>query len=425
MRTTTAFGFRMNFGNLASTSRVFSSRVVDRIYFLTLYKQDRYPQPTERHYDNYNITMTETFKKQLSAAKKEVEETKVATADLRQNLNEQINTLVNYTSRYEDSWGGDWAENTNIYSQNFDLSNGHWMTINYEYLKGDILKNVGISIDEMQNQIPKISKRFFELKDFLVTELSFIRDINAFTNETELLRQIEDFKWGMTPRDYTRSRRPKYAVVYDASVVNRGIPTPPHIEIGEHLIFVFSILTSYDNFEKLAYRLIRQLELKSATNSDTEVGAIFQQQALKAIIDKFHLVATQLKNRYNNRPTVTVDDEYDVQDLMNSLLRINFEDVRKEEYTPSYAGGSTRIDFLLKREKILIEVKKTRTTLKDKDVGNQLIIDIAHYRSHPDCKHLICFVYDPDNLIVNPRGLEDDLNKNSLEEMIVEVYVRP
>src|SRR6185312_15031254 len=112
-----------------------------------------------------------------------------------------------------------------------------------------------------------------------------------------------------------------------------------------------SLITSYDNFEKLATRLIRQLELKLTPNSEMESGAIFQQQALKAIFEKFHLVATQLKNRYNSRAPLLIDDEYDVQDLMNSLLRINFEDVRKEDYVPSYAGGSTRVDFLLKREK--------------------------------------------------------------------------
>ena len=55
-----------------------------------------------------------------------------------------------------------------------------------------------------------------------------------------------------------------------------------------------------------------------------------------------------------------IKDEYDVQDLLNALLRLNFDDVRPEEYTPSYAGSSTRVDFLLKKEKIVIEVKKTR-----------------------------------------------------------------
>jgi hypothetical protein len=33
-------------------------------------------------------------------------------------------------------------------------------------------------------------------------------------------------------------------------------------------------------------------------------------------------------------------DEYDVQDLLYALLRIFFDDVRPEEWTPSFAGKS-------------------------------------------------------------------------------------
>ncbi|MEO8148568.1 MAG: hypothetical protein ABI723_13060 [Bacteroidia bacterium] len=152
---------------------------------------------------------------------------------------------------------------------------------------------------------------------------------------------------------------------------------------------------------------------------------MFQNEALYAIINRFHIVATQLRNRRENRATIIIEDEYDVQDLMYALLKINFEDVRKEENTPSLAGSSSRFDFLLKREKTVIEIKKTRNTLKDKEVGNELLLDIMHYKSHPDCKRLICFVYDPDSLIVNPRGIEDDLNKHTSDELIVEVYVKP
>ena len=98
----------------------------------------------------------------------------------------------------------------------------------------------------------------------------------------------------------------------------------------------------------------------------------------------------------------------DVQDLLHSLLRIEFDDIRNEEWTPSYAGGSARMDFLLKEEQIVVEVKKTRDTLKDKEIGEQLIIDKERYKHHPDCRLLICFIYDPNNLIKNPKGLIKD-----------------
>jgi hypothetical protein len=119
-----------------------------------------------------------------------------------------------------------------------------------------------------------------------------------------------------------------------------------------------------------------------------------------------------------------VEDEYDVQDLLHSILRIFFEDVRPEEWTPSYAGKSTRMDFLLKNEKIVIEVKKTRPGLKDGQLGTELIEDITRHKTHPDCSQLICFVYDPEGRIGNPRGLESDLRCNH-GEFPVKVFIRP
>ena len=136
------------------------------------------------------------------------------------------------------------------------------------------------------------------------------------------------------------------------------------------------------------------------------------------ICSRFHLLAQQLRNRYSNRHTLEITDEYDVQDLLHALLKIHFDDVRPEEYTPSYAGGSSRMDFLLKEEKIVIEVKKTRVGLGTKELENQLLIDIKRYTEHPDCKTLFCFVYDPEGRISNPRGLENDLAKETGKIMI-------
>ena len=76
---------------------------------------------------------------------------------------------------------------------------------------------------------------------------------------------------------------------------------------------------------------------------------------------------------------------------------------------PSYAGGASRIDFLLKSEKIVVEVKMTSDKLRDKQIGEQLIIDIKRYEAHPDCRTLVCFVYDPDKNLRNPAGIRNDL----------------
>lgn len=148
--------------------------------------------------------------------------------------------------------------------------------------------------------------------------------------------------------------------------------------------------------------------------------------AIDQIILRFHAVVTQLRSRHAERPTLDVNDEYDVQDLMHALLRLHFDDVRPEEWTPSYAGASSRTDFLLPSVDTFIEVKKTRPGLSAKTVGEQLIIDIARYKSHPQCRRLVCFVYDPDGRITNPVGLETDLSAGQHGiEVRVSILPRP
>lgn len=138
---------------------------------------------------------------------------------------------------------------------------------------------------------------------------------------------------------------------------------------------------------------------------------------------KFHAVARQLRNRHQNRETLRITDEYDVQDLLHALLRLYFEDIRPEEWVPSYAGKASRVDFLLKNEKVIIEVKKTRDHLEDKEIGDQLIIDIERYQAHPDCDRLICFVYDPEGRIGNPVGLKNDLENR--HNGFLNIYIEP
>ena len=147
------------------------------------------------------------------------------------------------------------------------------------------------------------------------------------------------------------------------------------------------------------------------------------QQELNLLFERFFKVARQLRNRHDNRDTISISDEYDVQDLLHALLLIFYDDVRPEEWTPSYAGGALRMDFLLKEIDTVIEVKKTRERMSSKDLGEQLIIDIEKYQTHPNCKQLCCFVYDPEGILGNPIGIKNDLE--SAHEGFLKVYIKP
>jgi hypothetical protein len=142
------------------------------------------------------------------------------------------------------------------------------------------------------------------------------------------------------------------------------------------------------------------------------------------LVSRFHVAANQLKRRYDNRETLRISDEYDVQDVLHAFLRLHFDDIRPEEYAPSKAGAASRLDFLLKSEKIVVEAKMASSSLNDKKIGEQLIVDIERYKAHPDCDRLVCFVYDPDHHVRNPIGLEKDLSRKD-EKLEVIVVVVP
>ena len=160
------------------------------------------------------------------------------------------------------------------------------------------------------------------------------------------------------------------------------------------------------------------------TDGGDEITMLDPVIAVERICGHISLVIRQLRVRHDNRQTLDVEDEYDLQDILHALLHLFFDDVRPEEYTPSYAGKSTRMDFLLKEESVVIEAKMTKKGLGAKEVGEQLIVDIAHYKTHPNCKTLICLVYDPEHRIGNPRGIERDLSKKS-DGLDIKVFVVP
>lgn len=147
-------------------------------------------------------------------------------------------------------------------------------------------------------------------------------------------------------------------------------------------------------------------------------------QLLEKVLSNFHRAARQLLTRHSNRETLEIKDEYDVQDLLHSILKLYFDDVRSEDSVPSYAGGNSRIDFVLNDHGIAIEVKKTRSNLKDKEIGEELMVDIGRYPAHKNIKMLVCFIYDPENLIRNPTGLENDLMKTP-SDLEIKVIICP
>ena len=152
-----------------------------------------------------------------------------------------------------------------------------------------------------------------------------------------------------------------------------------------------------------------------------------ERDALEVVLHlcrRFPRYVRQLAERHAERPSLEIADEYDLQDHLHALLRLHFDDVREEEWTPSYGGSRARMDFLLKRERMVVETKITRERLNQPKVVEELVIDMAHYRQHGDCETLVCFVYDPQHRLSNPDALEADISDDGAEFM-TRVVVAP
>lgn len=214
---------------------------------------------------------------------------------------------------------------------------------------------------------------------------------HAFGTETRHLQDFARINW--TPSQYVMGQ----AKPSDADAFSRG----------------------FRNAEALLESMVQEIdEYWDDSRKQPTANPI---AIIENLCNRFHLVARQLRSRHNNRSTIEVQDEYDVQDLLHGLLKLTFDDVRPEEWTPSYAGKSARVDFLLKAEEIVIEAKKTGKSLGASGIGDQLLVDIMRYKAHPDCRRLICFVYDSELRIDNPKSFENDLSTahDGLDVMVI------
>lgn len=147
-------------------------------------------------------------------------------------------------------------------------------------------------------------------------------------------------------------------------------------------------------------------------------------ELVRTLCYRFHSVARQLRLRGEYRATLSVEDEIDVQDLLHALLRIQFDDIDTEEWTPSYAEGAPRTTFLLNDNQLAVLVKKTRNGLTAKDLTEQLRIDTERYLTKSRCTSLLCFIYDPDGRIGNPKAFETALTTVN-GSLTIDVLIAP
>lgn len=169
-------------------------------------------------------------------------------------------------------------------------------------------------------------------------------------------------------------------------------------------------------------------------------------EILDLIFTRFHKIARQLQSRYNHRDTLTIDDEYDVQDLLHALLQLYMEEVLIDDNMvfdidnlKGFLNDTSSFGFIAKENNKIIGFAYCYTLLRpdgktmfylhsigmlpnyqDKGYGSKLLSFIKEYSKEIGCSEMF-LITDKGN----PKAChvyEKLGGKNDYKDEIVYVY---
>ena len=92
----------------------------------------------------------------------------------------------------------------------------NWQKRTFEEVSAFIESQVRtLSLQTLNKEIGAIANEAGELRRTICTELSVIHGIQGYEQEAELLKQLEEFKWGMPPEGFVRTYMPSQFHSYD------------------------------------------------------------------------------------------------------------------------------------------------------------------------------------------------------------------
>lgn len=134
-----------------------------------------------------------------------------------------------------------------------------------------------------------------------------------------------------------------------------------------------------------------------------------------------------LTNRQRKeKQAYSIKDEYDVQDLLHSILRAYLKSSVQEDPLPKLTGTkSSRADISIHDLGVLIEVKYAYGPSDQKRIFEQFSQDLLLYSQWPHLKTLLYLIYNSSDL-VDPEALEKLSGEQEIngKRFIVEVILR-
>lgn len=162
-----------------------------------------------------------------------------------------------------------------------------------------------------------------------------------------------------------------------------------------------------NNFEQQAEFLARVAELKPKLK-DAPTKELSCAHIISAL-EQFMECVRYLNTRRSKGTKLNLENEADVQDAIYLMLRPWVTDLIHESPTGKIGNRFAIKDFLAKSARTIIEAKFIHDEVHGKQISREIHDDIEMYRRHPECNHLIFFIYDPNSLIPNIAALSDEI----------------
>lgn len=269
----------------------------------------------------------------------------------------------------------------------------------------NIFKLLGISLASPLEVNKKLSAKFdtSSIKYKYLIVRVFPEYKNAFIKHLELVRDAKDIYYTI------------FNFLFELNIESDIQTAVSNLALQNLDIIDLLIL------EELRARFISQ-ELLIVYNNLTAI------ELVRRVLSNFgNSVKKITQNRRKGHELFSIRDEYDVQDILYVMLKPIFPKMIAEEPTPRVGMKYNKIDLLIKEEGIMIEVKMIKESDTDeKELIEQLKVDIQSYYRYTELKHLFMFIYDPQN---KTRDLENFITLNGEQEIqgkrfFVEVIVK-
>ena len=141
----------------------------------------------------------------------------------------------------------------------------------------------------------------------------------------------------------------------------------------------------------------------------------WQFDILSKILSGIHKSMTRItsgKDRHAKSVGVfSVENEYDLQNLIWTVLKPNFPEMVDEVPIPKHMGEPSRVDFYIPEIKTIIELKHVRENNQAKKIPSDLDHDLTWYAKFVEAEKLVFYVFKNGDVTFDFEPMKASLNQ--------------